>query len=161
MLAATAARVGTNSRAGIPGSARMATETTDDDAPPAQLVVSPSGSGPLSPGLWSPPQKQRPRSLAVPVSPQLPASATGKTLGAFIRRTVGRTAWLFYSRPASRVGALLGSGAQTTTVGKIGLTLADGVALIEQIEVYQQYRGHQVSRVHFLHSWVAYSVSAK
>jgi hypothetical protein len=134
------------------GAATMATpEITAEDAPtPSQLSVL-SPSGPLSPGLWSPPQKQRPRSLTVPVSPQLPGAITGKMLGAFSRRTVGRTAWLFYSRPVmefpSRVGAL-GSGAQTTTVGKIGLTLADSAAFIEQIEVYQQHRGHQVSQVH-------------
>lgn len=134
------------------------------DAPPvdtatALLSISPSG-GPLSPGLWSPPQKQRPRSLIVPVSPHDPSTqqvslATRTMLGAFNPRTVGRTVWLFYSRPtAPAVDELLGQGGapiiaatQATTVGKIGLRICDSTAHIEQIEVYTNFRGHQVSLI--------------
>ena len=146
-----------------PGSALMASPVEKSQraaAPPVTLpspqaaplsVLSPTSSGPLSPGLWSPPQKQRPRSCALPVSPQLPAWATGKTLGAFNRRTVGRTVWLFYCRAAAELpsrGGALSSDPHTITVGKLGLMVTDGIAFIEQIEVYQQHRGRQVSQAH-------------
>lgn len=126
-------------------------------------IPSPGPPGPLSPGLWSPLQQQRPaRSLALPLSPVIaPAPAAETMLGAFRPRTIGRIVWLFYDRPALPLALAAGgataadeppnqgaaplSKATTTTVGKIGLTIADGAAHIEQIEVYRQYRGRQVS----------------